>query len=70
MLTSTFHIVVKLQYYVQTLVLELGVDFVFPLSQKQQEQQQEEEPLPKFIRRGVLEVLNLTYKLLMGFWLN
>ena len=43
---------------VQTSVLGLGVDFVFPLSQKeeqqqeQEEQQQEEEPPPKSIRRG------------------
>ena len=35
--------IVKLQSQVQTSVLELGVDFVLPLSQQQQEQQQEEE---------------------------
>ena len=42
---------------VQTSVLGLGVDFVFPLSQQQKEQEQqqeeqEEEPPPKSIRRG------------------
>ena len=43
---------------VQTSVLGLGVDFVFPLSQQEQQQQQqeqqqqEEEPPPKSIRRG------------------
>ena len=41
---------------VQTSVLGLGVDFVFPLSQQeeQQEEQQEQqqEPPPKSIRRG------------------
>ena len=36
---------------VQTSVLGLGVDFVFPLSQQEQEeQQQQEEPPPKSIR--------------------
>ena len=38
---------------VQTSVLELGVDFVFPLSQeKPQQEEQEEELPPKSIRRG------------------
>ena len=45
---------------VQTSVLGLGVDFVFPLSQvqqqqqqqQQQEQEQQEEPPPKSIKRG------------------
>ena len=40
---------------VQTSVLGLGVDFVFPLSQEQQQEQQEQqeqEPPPKSIRRG------------------
>ena len=39
---------------VQTSVLGLGVDFVFPLSQQEQQerQEQEEEPPPKSIRRG------------------
>ena len=40
---------------VQTSVLELGVGFVFPLSQEEQQEQQleeqEEEPPPKSIRR-------------------
>ena len=42
--------VVKLQSKVQTSVLGLGVDFVFPLSQQQQ--QEEEQPPPKSIRTG------------------
>ena len=38
---------------VQTSVLGLGVDFVFPLSQQQeQKEQQQQEPSPKSIRRG------------------
>ena len=40
---------------VQTSVLGLGVDFVFPLSQQQEQQEQQEqqqEPSPKSIRRG------------------
>ena len=46
-------VVVKLQSKVQTSVLGLGVDFVFPLSQqKQQQEQQQEQPPPKYIRRG------------------
>ena len=43
--------IVKLQAKVQTSVLGLGVDFVFPLSQQEQQEQQEEPP-PKSIRRG------------------
>ena len=39
---------VKRQSKVQTLVLGLGVEFVFPLSQEQEE----EQPPPKYIRRG------------------
>ena len=46
---------------VQTSVLGLGVDFVFPLSQQEQEQQQEQQqPPPKSIRRGSARRLNLT----------
>ena len=47
----TEHSIVKLQSKVQTSVLRLGVDFVFPLSQQQQEQeqQQQQEPPPKSI---------------------
>ena len=57
MLQSVFVVFVKLQSKVQTSVLGLGVDFVFPLSQEQQQEQQEqeqqeEEPPPKSIRRG------------------
>ena len=46
--------IVKLQSKVQTLVLRLGVDFVFPLSQQQQQQEEEEEeqPPPKSIITG------------------
>ena len=58
---------------VQTSVLGLGVDFVFPLSQQEQQEQQQEqeqEPPPKSVRRGALEVCNLTHKLLRGFWLR
>ena len=36
---------------VQTSVLGLGVDFVFPLS-LEQEEEEEEEPPPKSIKRG------------------
>ena len=43
----------------------LGVDFVLPLSQEQEQQEQQEEPLT----RDVLKGLNLTHRLLMGFWL-
>ena len=57
---------------VQTSVLGLGVNFVFPLSQEhqqeQQQEQQEEETPPKSIIG--LEVGNLTYTLLMGFCLS
>ena len=42
----------SLKSKVQTSVLGLGVDFVFPLSQQQQQKEQEEEPPPKSIRRG------------------
>ena len=44
---------VKLQSKVQTSVLGLGVDFVFPLLQKQEHEQEQEqqEPSPKSIRR-------------------
>ena len=46
-------IFVKPQSKVPTSVLELGVDFVFPLSLQQQEEQQEEkEPPPKSCIRG------------------
>ena len=38
------YIFVKLQSKVQTSVLGLGVDFVFPLSQQQQEEEQEQPP--------------------------
>ena len=55
---------------IKTSVLGQGVDFVFPLSQQQQEQEQEQEPPPKSVRRGALEVCNLTHKLLRGFWLS
>ena len=42
--------IVNIQSKVQTSVLGLGVDFVFPLSQqKQQQEQQQEEPPPKSI---------------------
>ena len=43
---------VKRQSKVQTLVLGLGVEFVFPLSQQQEQQQEQEQPPPKSIRRG------------------
>ena len=52
------------KFKVQTSVLGLGVDFVFPLSQQQQEQEQEQEqqqeqqqPPPKSIRRGCTKSL-------------
>ena len=41
---------------VQTSVLGLGVDFVFPLSQQEQQQQQQQPP-PKSIRRGCTKSL-------------
>ena len=65
--------IVKIQSKVQISVLGLGVDFVLPLSQEQEQQEQQEqqeEPPPKSIIRGVLEVVNLTYTLLMGFCLS
>ena len=46
---------------VQSLKSRLGVDFVFPLSQKQQQQeQQEEQPHQNIAEESILEVLNLT----------
>ena len=42
----------SLKSKVQTSVLGLGVDFVFPLSQEQEQEEQEEQPPPKYIRRG------------------
>ena len=59
---STLLTVVKLQSKVQTLVLGLGVCFVFPLSQEEQEQQQE-EPSPKSTRWKKTTVLNFAHGL-------
>ena len=47
---------------VQSLESRLGVDFVFPLSQ--QEQQQEEQPHQNIVEESILEVLNLTHRLI------
>ena len=44
----------------------LGVDFVFPLSQ----QEQKKNPHQNLSEGGVLEVLNLTYKLQIGCWMG
>ena len=63
-------IIVKLQLKVHTSVFGIGVDFVFPLSQQQQQQQEQEQPHQNLSEGGALEVCNLTYKLLRGFWLS
>ena len=55
---------------VQTSVLGLGVDFVFPLSQQQEQEQEQEQPHQNLSEGGALEVCNLTHKLLRGFWLS
>ena len=39
----------KFQSQVQTSVLELGVDFVLPLSQQQEQEQEQEEPPQKYL---------------------
>ena len=58
---------VKLQSKVQTLVLGLGVDFVFPLSQQQQQQQEEEQqPPPKSIRKGCTRSLKFDTQIAYG----
>ena len=53
---------------VQSLKSRLGVDFVFPLSQEQQqeqqEQQQEQQPHQNIAEESILEVLNLTHRLI------
>ena len=52
---------------VQSLESRLGVDFVFPLSQEQQQQQQEqqeEQPHQNIAEESILEVLNLTHRLI------
>ena len=48
---------------VQSLKSRLGVDFVFPLSQQEQ-QQQEEQPHQNIAEESILEVLNLTHRLI------
>ena len=53
-------LVVKLQSEVQASALGLGVDFVFPLSQEQQQQ----EPHQNIPEGSLLEVLNLTHRLI------
>ena len=57
--------IVKLQpkAKVQTSVLGLGVDIVFPLPQQQ------EYPHQNLSEGGVLEGLNFTHRLLIDFWL-
>ena len=45
---------VKLQSKVQTSVLGLGVNFVFPLSSQQEQEQEQQDPPPKSIKWGCI----------------
>ena len=53
---------VKLQSKVKALAFGLGVDFVFPLSQEEEEE--EEQPHQNIAEESILEVLNLTHRLI------
>ena len=48
----------------------LRIDFTFPNNNKNNKNKNNKNPHQKLSELGVLEVWNLTHKLLMGFWMN